>query len=359
MTMPDIDHSDAAALFATIGDPAAPGFVVPSEAPGPPSSGSTSPQIARPRTNSGTTDDETSSTRTSSASAPKSRKALATAVLTMLGTGTSSQVGAALGAQAFGAIGPAGVVAVRQLVAAAVLLPVARPPLHRFTWRQWWPTLLLGVVFAVMNLSLYLAVDRIGLGLAVTLEVLGPLAVALAGSRTRLDALCALAAGVGVVVLVLPGPTSDYLGVAFGLLAAAGWASYILLNRLVGARLPGLQAPAGAAFVSVLIYLPVLVVLLAQDRFTAAALFYAGCAGLLCSVVPYTLDLIMLRRVPAQFFGVFMSVNPVLAALAGLVILDQVLTPREWAGIAIVIAANAVATSGVSVRAPKIKESQG
>jgi inner membrane transporter RhtA len=191
-------------------------------------------------------------------------------------------------------------------------------------------------------------VDRIGLGLAVTLEVLGPLAVALAGSRTRLDALCAVAAGAGVVVLVLPGPTSDYLGVGSALLAGACWAAYILLNRLVGARLPGLQAPAAAAFVSVLAYLPVLVVLTVQGRFTAAALFYAGCAGLLCSVVPYTMDVIMLRRVPARFFGVFMSVNPVLAALAGIVLLDQVLNLREWAGIAIVIAANAIATTATS-----------
>jgi inner membrane transporter RhtA len=268
------------------------------------------------------------------------------AVLTMLATGTSSQVGAALGANAFPAIGPVDVVAVRQLVAALVLLPVARPPLHRFTWRQWWPTLLLGLVFAVMNLGLYLAVDRIGLGLAVTLEVLGPLALALAGSHTRLDALCAIGAGVGVVVLVLPGPTSDYLGVGFALLAAAGWAAYILLNRLVGARLPGLQAPAAAAFVSALIYLPVIIVIAAQGRFTPAALGYAACAGVLCSVVPYAVDVRLLRRVPAPFFGLFMSVNPVLAALAGTVILNQVLSFREWAGIAIVIAANALATSG-------------
>ncbi len=275
------------------------------------------------------------------------------AVLTMLGTGTSSQVGAALGAHAFPTIGPVGVVAVRQVVAALVLLPIARPPLHRFTWRQWWPTLLLGLVFAVMNLGLYLAVDRIGLGLAVTLEVLGPLAVALAGSRTRLDALCAVGAGVGVVVLVLPGPTSDYLGVGFGLLGAAGWAAYILLNRLVGTRLPGLQAPAAAAFVSVLMFLPVIIVIAVQGKFTAAALGYATCAGVLCSVVPYALDLTVLRRVPAAFFGLFMSVNPVLAALAVIVLLDQVLNPREWAGIGIVIGANALATTAAAKLNPR------
>src|SRR3954452_143488 len=129
-------------------------------------------------------------------------------VATMVASAASNQAGAAVGAHAFPAIGPAGVVAVRQFVAAAVLLPVARPNFRRFTWAQWCPTLLLGLVFATMNISLYTAIDRIGLGLAVTLEFLGPLAVALAGTRTRLDLLCALGACAGVYVLVLPGPTS-------------------------------------------------------------------------------------------------------------------------------------------------------
>jgi hypothetical protein len=129
--------------------------------------------------------------------APVTDKKTVTGVLTMLASGTSSQVGAGLGAHAFPVIGPAGVVAVRQFVALAVLLPLARPRVHRFTWRQWWPALTLGLVFATMNLTLYLAIERIGLGLAVTLEFLGPLAVALGGSRSRLDALCAVAAGAG------------------------------------------------------------------------------------------------------------------------------------------------------------------
>nr|BFE67847.1 EamA family transporter [Actinoplanes digitatis] len=249
----------------------------------------------------------------------------------MLGSATSNQVGAAVGAHAFATIGPAGVVAVRQFVAAAVLLPLARPNLRRFTWAQWWPTLLLAAAFAVMNLSLYTAIDRIGLGLAVTLEVLGPLAVALAASRTRLDLLCAAAAGAGVYVLVLPGTASDWPGIALGLLAAACWASYILLNRLLGTRLPGIQAPAAATAVSALAYLPVAAVLVAHGRLDAAGLGYATAAGVLSSVIPYAADLTALRRVPARFFGMFMIVHPVLAALAGLVLLGQALRPHEWA----------------------------
>jgi inner membrane transporter RhtA len=116
-------------------------------------------------------------------SAPgRSAQSVLRGVLTMTGSGVSNQIGAGIGAHAFPMIGPAGVVAVRQLVAAAVLLPVARPPFHRFTWRHWSPILLLGAATALMNICLYVAIERIGLGLAVTLEFLGPLAVALMAS---------------------------------------------------------------------------------------------------------------------------------------------------------------------------------
>ena len=262
---------------------------------------------------------------------------------TMLGSALSNQVGAALGAHAFGAIGPVGVVAVRQVVAAVVLLPVARPPLRRMTWPQWWPVLLLAVVFGCMNLSLYTAIDRIGLGLAVTLEFVGPLVVALAGSRSRWELLIAAAAAAGVYLLVLPGPSSDYVGVGLGLLAAACGAAYIVLNRVAGARLPGLQAPAVATGLCALAYVPVLLVLAASGRLGGVPLTYAVAAGVLSSVVPYAADLTALRVVPQRFFGVFMSVHPVLAALVGTVLLGQLLAAHEWFGIAVVVLANAVA----------------
>jgi inner membrane transporter RhtA len=264
-------------------------------------------------------------------------------LLMMLASGTSNQTGAAVGAQAFDAIGPSGVVAIRQLIAAVVLLPTVRPPFHRFTRAQWWPVVLLGLVFGAMNLSLYTAVDRIGLGLAVTLEFLGPLAVALAGTRRLVDLACAVGAGAGVYVLVLPGATTDFVGVGLALVAASCWASYILLNRLAGRRLPGLQATAAASGVSGLVYLPVVATLVLSGTLTGRALLFAMTAGVLSSVLPYALDLAALRTVPARFFGVFMSIHPVVAALAGLVILQQVLAPHEVVGIAIVVAANVVA----------------
>ncbi|WP_282699714.1 EamA family transporter [Streptomyces sp. CC219B] len=278
---------------------------------------------------------------------PESARAGLVGVATMVGSGLANQTGAAVGSLAFPVLGPIGVVAVRQYVAAAVLLAVGRPRLRSFTRHQWWPVVLLAVVFGTMNLSLYTAVDRVGLGLAVTLEFLGPLAIALAGSRRRVDALCALLATAGVVVLMRPRPSADYLGMALGLVAAACWASYILLNRTVGRRIPGAQGAGAAAALSALLFLPVGVVLVVRQPPTLAAVGCAVAAGVLSSAVPYLADLFTLRHVPARVFGLFMSVNPVLAALVGLVVLGQGLGGAEWAAIGAVVAANAlsIATS--------------
>ncbi|MGW6014295.1 EamA family transporter [Streptomyces sp. NPDC055210] len=264
------------------------------------------------------------------------------ALLTLLGSGLSNQTGAAIGSLAFPVLGPLGVVAVRQYVAAIALFAVARPPLRSFTRHQWWPVLLLALVFGTMNLSLYTAIDRIGLGLAVTLEFLGPLAIALSAARRRIDACCALVAAAGVVTLMRPQPSADYLGMGLGLLAAGCWASYILLNRTVGRRVPGAQGSAAAAAVSALMFLPVGIVLALRNPPTSTALGYAVAAGVLASAVPYLADMFTLRRVPAAAFGLFMSVNPVLAGLVGWVVLGQNLGPVEWAAVGAVVGANAL-----------------
>ena len=268
-------------------------------------------------------------------------------VVTMVASGLSNQTGAALGSLAFPVLGPVGVVAIRQYVAALALLAVGRPRLRSFTRRQWWPVLLLGLVFGAMNLSLYSAVDRVGLGLAVTLEFLGPLTVALAATRRRVDLCCASVAAVGVVTLLRPRPSADYLGMGLGLLAAACWASYILLNRTVGRRVPGAQGSAAAAAFSALMFLPVGAVLVLREPPTAVAVGYAVAAGVLSSAVPYLADLFTLRRVPAQAFGLFMSVNPVLAAVVGWVGLGQDLDRTEWASIGAIVTAN---TLSIAVR---------
>lgn len=270
---------------------------------------------------------------------PGGRRRLA-GVVTMAGSGLANQTGAAIGSLAFPVLGPVGVVAVRQYVAALVLLAVGRPRLRSFTRRQWGPVLLLAVVFGTMNLSLYTAIDRVGLGLAVTLEFLGPLAIALAAARRRVDAGCALIAAAGAVTLMRPRPSTDYLGLGLGLLAAVCWASYILLNRTVGRRVPGTQGPAAAAAVSAVLFLPVGVVLVVRHPPTAAAVGCAVAAGVLSSAVPYLADLLTLRYVPAAAFGLFMSVNPVLAALVGRFGLGQHLGLVDWAAVGAVVGAN-------------------
>ncbi|MGW0790584.1 EamA family transporter [Streptomyces sp. NPDC002911] len=263
----------------------------------------------------------------------------------MLGSGLSNQTGASLASLAFPVIGPIGVVAVRQWVAAVVLGAVGRPRLRDFTAAQWRPVLALALVFAAMNVSLYAAMDRIGLGLAVTLEFLGPLTVALAGSRRCIDLAAAVAAACAVVVLTRPTPSTDYAGIGLALLAAVCWACYILLNRTVGARLPGLEGAAAAAAVSGALYLPIGAWTLWHHPPTPAALGCALAAGVLSSAVPFLADLLALRRVPAHFFGVFMSVNPVFAALVGLAVLGQRLDALAWLAIAVIVGANTAAVS--------------
>jgi len=264
-------------------------------------------------------------------------------VLTLLGSALSNQLGAAVGSFAFPLIGPIGVVAARQFVAAAVLIPLARPWLGRFTWHQWWPVLLLAVVFGTMNVGLYSSIERIGLGLAVTLEFLGPLCVALISSRSKGGIVSALAAGVGVVAITHPQPSTDYLGVGLGLVAACSWAAYILLNRTVGRRIPGVEGTAASAGVSATLFLPVGIFSFVHNPPSGFAIVCAVGSGVLASAVPYVADLVALRRVPANLFGLLMSVNPIFAAIVGAVVLGQALEALEWAGIALIVCANALA----------------
>ncbi|MGH3154227.1 MAG: hypothetical protein ACRDOB_26345, partial [Streptosporangiaceae bacterium] len=129
-------------------------------------------------------------------------------------------------------------------------------------------------------------------------------------------------------------------------------AGYILVNRVVGARLPGAQGPAAAASLSALLYVPVGIWILVSQPVTATALGRAAAAGIMCSAVPMVADTLALRRVPTRFFGVFMSVNPVFAALTGLLVLGQALGPAEWAAIAAIVTANAVCVTAAGHPAP-------
>jgi inner membrane transporter RhtA len=276
---------------------------------------------------------------------PQGAKRVLPSLLALVASGSSNQLGASLGAEAFARVGPVGVVAVRQLVAAIALTSVARPRIRNLSRAQWWPVLVLAGIFGVMNLSLYEAISRIGLGTAITLEFLGPLVVALRGARSGRGVVCVLAVGVGVTVLVSPGPTTDWIGIGLALVAALCWAFYIYVNAVVGRRLPGLSGPALASCVSALAYLPALVLLIHDGRFDSLAWALCIATGILSSVIPYAIDVIVLRHLPAALFGIVMSLNPVLAAAFGLAVLDQRLTWFQWAAILLIVTANVVAVN--------------
>jgi inner membrane transporter RhtA len=231
----------------------------------------------------------------------------------------------------------------RRWRSSAVLLPLVRPRIRALNRHQWWPILLLAVVFGTMNLSLYAAIERIGLGLAVTLEFLGPLTVALLTSRNRNSAICAVIAGVGVVAITQPEASTDYAGSGLALMAAFSWAAYILLNKAVGTRIPGVQGTATATGVSAMLFLPVALIVFLNHPPDAFTVLCAVGAGILASVVPYVADLVTLRRVPANLFGILMSINPVFAAAVGAVALNEALGVLEWAGIILIVGANTFA----------------
>lgn len=296
----------------------------------------------RPPASPGSAADSSADPAAALSAATASPRQRASGIAMIVASAASNQTGAALGALAFPTIGPVGVVAVRQLVAALVLAPIARPRIRGLRRDQWLPVLGLALAFSVMNISLYMAIERIGLGLAVTLEFLGPLAVAIAGSRRIVDLICAGLAATGVLLLTGPGPTTDVLGVALALVAAGAWAAYILLSRSVGQRLPGLQGTAVASAVTAGLWVPIGAAWFLIHPPTLAALLLAAACGILASALPYAVDLQALRRVPAALFGTLTSVNPLLAALIGWAVLHQALEAVEWAGIGLIVAGNAI-----------------
>ncbi len=258
----------------------------------------------------------------------------------------STQTGAAVGSFAFGTLGPLGVVAVRQIAAAIALCSISRPSLRSFTASQWRAVALLAFFFATMNAALYTALDRIGLGMAVTIEFLGPLGVAIWSSRRGRDICAAGLALLGVILLTRPSPTTDFLGIGIALVAAVCWAGYILTNRVVGQRVQGVQGTAAATILSSLGMLPVLAIIVWHLQPPFEAYLFAAVAGLLSTAVPYALDLIVLRHISPLVFGVGMSLNPLFAAVIGLLLLQEQLPLIAWGGILLVVLSNGLTLTG-------------
>lgn len=262
--------------------------------------------------------------------------------LVLLGV-VSVQIGAAVAKQLFTLAGAAGTVTLRLVLAALVLLVVWRPSL-RLNRSTWLVIGSYGLVLGAMNLTFYQAIKHIPLGAAVTIEFLGPLAVAVLGSRRWLDGLWALLAAAGVLLLTRVDGGLDVTGVLFALAAAACWAGYILLAAALGSRTSDGKGLALAMVFGSALALPFGVAEAGTALLDPVVLIAGAAVALLSSVVPYSLELEALRRIPPRVFGILMSLEPAVAALAGLVVLHEALHPAQWAAVFCVVLASVGAT---------------
>jgi inner membrane transporter RhtA len=274
---------------------------------------------------------------------------------TQLGTEVSINFGSSLAGLVIPVVGSFVVVAVRQLVMAIAVLPFYRPKRAELTWPRLRPAVALGVVLAVMNVSFYESVDRLGLGVAATIEFLGPLAIALFTSRRLLDVACAFAAGLGVLLLIGPWAGSggdggdggasgvDPWGVVLALTAAAAWAGYILLTRRVATRLPGLEGLTVASLVSLALLVPLAIWTFDPTAVDGRVLLLLVGVGVLSSALPYSLDTYILRRITPRLYAIITSFGPVIAAVFGALVLGESFTFVEMIAIAVVCGAAGLA----------------
>lgn len=267
-----------------------------------------------------------------------------TPVLFILGSCVSLQFGAALATQLFPALGSWGTTALRLGIAAAVLMVIVRPRLHRFTREQWLAVVLFGVVIGAMNGSFYASIERIPLGTAVAIEFLGPLAVAALLSTRRSDLLWVVLALAGVSLFGLESLTGqaalDGIGVLFALIAAVFWGLYVLTSARVGRLVPGQDGLAVAMVVGTLTVLPLGAPGALVGLMDVKLLALATGTAVLASVLPYTLELAALRRLPRHVFGILLSLEPVIALIAGVLLIGQEATALRVAAAVLVVGAS-------------------
>ncbi|WP_243754096.1 EamA family transporter [Labedaea rhizosphaerae] len=265
-------------------------------------------------------------------------------VLVVLGI-VSVQVGSALAKHLFAEVGSFGTVSLRLFFAAVVLVVLWRPSL-RLDRRTWTVVLTYGVVLGLMNLCFYLALARIPLGIAVMTEFLGPLAVALVGSRRWLDACWAVLAAGGVVLLMEGRGELNLVGFLFAVGAGVFWGLYILLGAALGRHTTEGNGLALGMIIAAVVAVPVGVADSGTSLLQPWILLAGLGVALLSSVIPYSLDLEALRKIPPRVFGILMSLEPALAALIGLVVLGEALHLTQWLAVLCVVAASAGATRG-------------
>ncbi|MET9115724.1 EamA family transporter [Streptomyces longwoodensis] len=272
--------------------------------------------------------------------APGARSSLGPVGLVLAG-GVSVQFGGALAVTLMPRAGALGVVALRLLVAAVVLLLVCRPKVRGHSRADWGTVVVFGLAMAAMNGLFYQAVDRIPLGPAVTLEVLGPLALSVLASRRAINLVWAGLALAGVFLLGGGGfGDLDPAGVAFALGAGAMWAAYIVFSARTGRRFPQADGLALAMAVGAVVFLPLGLAESGTKLLDPVTLGLGAAVAMLSSVMPYTLELLALRRLPASTFAILMSLEPALAATAGFLVLGQSLSLPQALAIGLVIAAS-------------------
>jgi inner membrane transporter RhtA len=272
----------------------------------------------------------------------------ATSVSLVLGAIVSVQVGAAVATQLFDELGPVGTVMLRLAFAALVLVAIWRPALSALRGPHARDVLLFGVALAGMNTSFYMALDRIPLGIAVTLEFVGPLGVAFASTRQRSDYAWAVLAAVGILLLSPGlGGDLDLAGAGLALLAGAFWAAYIVLSDRIGQAFRGGQGLALAMVIAGLLLIPAGIADGGSELLQPGLLAVGFAVAMLSSAIPYSLELEALRRLPRGTFGVLMSLEPAVAATVGFVALGQNLAATEVLAIMLVVAASAGALRAV------------
>lgn len=276
--------------------------------------------------------------------APSGRLDRIPAVWLVVGGICSVQLGAAIAKDLFGLVPPTAMVWMRLATSALIFLIVVRPSFRGRTRTDWRVALGFGVALMTMNWAIYQSFAEIPLGVAVTIEFLGPLAVAVVGSRRPRDLIWVGLAGVGVALLGFSPAGLTVRGVLFALLAAAAWAAYILLSKQTGQRWPGLSGLAIASLVGFVVLAPPAIVEAGSLLLTPQVLALGLAIGLLSSVIPYSLELIALRRISPRIFGILMSLEPAAAALAALIVLREMLTLTQWLAMACVVAASVGAT---------------
>jgi inner membrane transporter RhtA len=259
----------------------------------------------------------------------------------VLGAIASVQFGSAIAATLFARVGPGGAVLLRLTSAMIVLVALWRPRLRGRTRRELVLAAAFGFVLAGMNLSFYNAIHRIPLGIGVTIEFVGPLAVAVAGSRRPVDLVWVVLAAAGILALARGQAHGiDGLGAALALVAGILWAGYILLNARVGRAFERGTGLALAMCVAALLAAPVGLIQGGSHLLDPRSLVLGSAVGMLSSAIPYSFELEALRRIATSVFGVLMSLEPAMAALAGFLVLGQNLSARALAGIALVVIAS-------------------